>query len=172
MTSSHPGIFSPNESVIPVLTKSGGSITPMRPPSAVQRGSVLFLSMEPGDPSTPGGVASTATAKRITRAEMKNVPKIPSLPISYREAEKILRQMGGQRVPDDWQGGLPFSYHVGPGLAAVAMQVQMSEGLKPIYDVVAKIPGTTDEIVVVGKDRKSTRLNSSHVSESRMPSSA
>ena len=110
---------------------------PMRPPSAVQRGSVLFLSKEPGDPSTPGGVASTATAKRITRAEMQNVPKIPSLPISYREAEKILRNMGGQRVPDDWQGGLPFAYHLGPGLAAVGMVVQMNEGLKPIYDVVA-----------------------------------
>lgn len=126
---------------------------PMRPPSAVQRGSVLFLSKEPGDPSTPGGVASTATAKRITRAEMQNVPKIPSLPISYREAEKILRNLGGQRVPDDWQGGLPFAYHVGPGLAAVSMTVQMNEGLTPIYDVVAKIPGTSDEIVVVGNHR-------------------
>lgn len=126
---------------------------PMRPPSAVQRGSVLFLSKEPGDPSTPGGMASTATAKRITRAEMQNVPKIPSLPISYREAEKILRNLGGQRVPDDWQGGLPFAYHLGPGLASVSMHVQMNEGLKPIYDVVAKIPGTSDEIVVVGNHR-------------------
>ncbi len=126
---------------------------PMRPPSAVQRGSVLFLSTEPGDPSTPGGVASTATAKRITRAEMKNVPKIPSLPISYREAEKILRQMGGQRVPDDWQGGLPFTYHAGPGGAVVTMNVSMDEGLKPIYDVVAKIPGTTDQVVIFGNHR-------------------
>lgn len=126
---------------------------PMRPPSAVQRGSVLFLSMEPGDPSTPGGVASTANAKRITRDEMKNVPKIPSLPISYREAEKILRNMGGQRVPDDWQGGLPFAYHIGPGGAAVEMTVQMNEALRPIYNVIAKIPGTTDQVVVVGNHR-------------------
>lgn len=126
---------------------------PMRPPSAIQRGSVQFLSIQPGDPSTPDGVASTATAKRITRAEMKNVPKIPSLPISYREAEKILRNLGGPRVPDDWQGGLPFSYHVGPGGAAVEMTVEMDEGLKPIYDVIAKIPGTTDQVVIVGNHR-------------------
>ena len=30
----------------------------------------------------------------------------------------------------------------------------------------------TDEVIAVGSDRKSTRLNSSHRSQSRMPSSA
>ena len=126
---------------------------PMRPASAIQRGSVQFLSIQPGDPSTPGGVPSTANAKRITRDQMTNVPKIPSLPISYREAEKLLRNMGGTRVPDDWQGGLPFAYHVGPGGAAVEMHVEMDEGLKPIYDVIAKIPGTGDQVVVAGNHR-------------------
>jgi N-acetylated-alpha-linked acidic dipeptidase len=126
---------------------------PMRPPSAIQRGSVQYLSVQPGDPSTPGGIPSTASAKRITRDQMNNVPKIPSLPISYREAEKLLRQLGGPRVPNDWQGGLPFAYHVGPGGAAVEMDVQMDEGLKPIYNVIAKIQGTTDQVVVVGNHR-------------------
>ena len=126
---------------------------PMRPASAIQRGSVQFLSLQPGDPSTPGGVPSTATAKRITRDQMTNVPKIVSLPISYREAEKLLRHMGGARVPDDWQGGLPFAYHVGPGGAAVEMHVEMDEGLKPIYNVIAKIPGTGDQLVVAGNHR-------------------
>ena len=63
---------------------------PMRPPSAIQRGSVQFLSVQPGDPSTPGGAPSIAGAKRLTRDQMTNVTKIPSLPISYGEAEKIL----------------------------------------------------------------------------------
>lgn len=126
---------------------------PMRPPSAIQRGSVQFLSIQPGDPSTPGGAPSVAGATRITRAQMNNVPKIPSLPISYREAEKIMRHMSGARVADDWQGGLPFAYHAGPGGAAVSMMVDMDEGLKPIYNVIAKIPGTTDQVVVVGNHR-------------------
>lgn len=126
---------------------------PMRPASAIQRGSVQFLSIQPGDPSTPGGVPSTATAKRITRDQMTNVPKIPSLPIAYREAEKLLRNMTGKRVPDDWQGGLPFAYHVGPGGAAIEMHVEMDEGLKPIYDVIARIPGTGDQLVVAGNHR-------------------
>ncbi len=128
---------------------------PMRPPSAIQRGSVQFLSLGPGDPSTPGGVASTPAAKRLTRDKMANLPKIPSLPISYGEAEKVLRHLGGPRVPDEWQGGLPFSYHVGPGSAVVAMDVVMDEGLRPIYNVIARIPGTTeaDALVVLGNHR-------------------
>jgi N-acetylated-alpha-linked acidic dipeptidase len=86
---------------------------------------------------------------------MNNVPKIPSLPISYQEAEKILRRLGGPRVPDDWQGGLPFSYHVGPGEASVAMDVQMDEGLKPIYNVIATIKGRTEpeKLIVLGNHR-------------------
>ncbi|HUR21375.1 MAG TPA: M28 family peptidase, partial [Vicinamibacterales bacterium] len=126
---------------------------PMRPASAIQRGSVQFLSIQPGDPSTPGGIPSTDGAKRITRAQMNNVPKIPSLPISYREAEKLLRSLSGPRVPNEWQGGLAFAYHVGPGGAAVEMKVDMDEGLKPIYNVMVTIPGTTDQVVVVGNHR-------------------
>lgn len=128
---------------------------PMRPPSGIQRGSVQFLSLGPGDPSTPGGVPSNATAKRLTRDKMTNVPKIPSLPISYGEAEKILRHLGGPRVPDEWQGGLPFSYHIGPGGSVVDMQVEMDEGLKPIYNVIARIPGTSepDSVVILGNHR-------------------
>ena len=127
---------------------------PMRPPSAIQRGSVMFLSHVPGDPSTPGW-PSTAGAKRLTRAQMTNVPKIPSLPISYAEAEKILRRLGGPVVPSEWQGGLPFTYHVGPGGARVAMDVAMDEGLKPIYNVIATIPGTVEpeKKVILGNHR-------------------
>lgn len=126
---------------------------PMRPASAIQRGSVQYLSIQPGDPSTPGGIPSIDGAKRITRDQMTNLPKIPSLPIAYREAEKLLRNLGGPRVPNEWQGGLPFSYHVGPGGAAVEMKVEMDEGLKPIYNVMATIPGTTDQVLVVGNHR-------------------
>jgi N-acetylated-alpha-linked acidic dipeptidase len=127
---------------------------PMRPASAIQRGSVLFLSHVPGDPSTPGWPSSTG-AKRLARAEMTNVPTIPSLPIAYAEAAKILRRLAGPRVPDEWQGGLPFSYHVGPGAARVAMDVQMDEGLKPIYNVIARVRGSVEpnKLVILGNHR-------------------
>jgi N-acetylated-alpha-linked acidic dipeptidase len=127
---------------------------PMRPPSAIQRGSVQYLSLQPGDPSTPG-YPSRDGAPRLGRAEMKTVPSIPSLPIAYREAEKILRRLGGPRVPDAWQGGLPFAYHVGPGGAAVAMEVEMDEGLKPIWNVFGRIRGSEEpeRLVILGNHR-------------------
>jgi N-acetylated-alpha-linked acidic dipeptidase len=115
---------------------------------------VLFLSHVPGDPSTPG-YPSTDNARRLTRDQMQNVPKIPSLPIAYREAEKLMRELGGTRVPDAWQGALPFAYHVGPGPASVEMDIEYDEGLKPIYNVIARIPGTVepDRWVVMGNHR-------------------
>ena len=127
---------------------------PMRPESAIQRGSVLFLSHMPGDPSTPGW-PSTSGAKRVAREQMENVPKIPSLPIAYAEAEKILRRLGGPVVPSEWQGGLPFAYRVGPGAARVAMDVQMDEGLKPIFNVIATIRGSSEpeKKVILGNHR-------------------
>ena len=127
---------------------------PMRPPSAIQRGSVQFLSHQPGDPSTPG-YPSRDDAPRLTREEMKGVPKIPSLPLSYGEAEKILRHMGGPGVPDGWQGGLPFAYHVGPGGSVVEMAVEMEGGQRPIYNVFGIIRGTDEpeRLVILGNHR-------------------
>lgn len=127
---------------------------PMRPPSAIQRGSVQFLSSGPGDPSTPG-YASTKGAKRVAREQMAGIPKIPSLPLSYGEASKILKGLAGERVPDDWQGGLPFAYHLGPGAAEVEMSVEMDYAIRTLYDVVATIPGSAepDRLVVLGNHR-------------------
>jgi N-acetylated-alpha-linked acidic dipeptidase len=127
---------------------------PMRPPSAIQRGSVQFLSSGPGDPSTPG-YASTKGAKRVGRDQMTGIPKIPSLPLSYGEAAKILRGLAGERVPDDWQGGLPFAYHLGPGPSEVEMTVEMDYAIRPLYDVIATIPGSAepDRLVVLGNHR-------------------
>jgi N-acetylated-alpha-linked acidic dipeptidase len=127
---------------------------PMRPPSAIQRGSVQFLSLGPGDPQTPG-YASTPSAKRIPREKLDGIPKIPSLPLSYGEAEKILRALAGQNVPDGWQGGLPFAYHVGPGPAKMEMEVEMDYAVRPIWDVIARLQGSVepDRWVILGNHR-------------------
>jgi N-acetylated-alpha-linked acidic dipeptidase len=124
---------------------------PMRPPSAIQRGSVQFLSLGPGDPQTPG-IPSTRDARRIPREKLEGIPKIPSLPLSYGEAEKILRALAGPRVPDEWQGALPFAYHVGPGPAKVEMEVEMDYDVRPIHNVIGTIRGTAepDRWVVLG----------------------
>lgn len=52
--------------------------------------------------------------------------------------------MKGEEAPDDWQGGLNFTYHLGPELAErkqVAVTVKDLLGMKNIYDVVGFIEG-------------------------------
>ena len=63
--------------------------------------------------------ASTSGCERWSAAEMAASglgPGIPSLPVSARDGEAILRTIGGQVAADDWQGGegAPL-YRLGPG---------------------------------------------------------
>lgn len=59
---------------------------PARSPTSVQRGSVQFISMYPGDPTTPG----YPSYENVTRTEGLNIPSIPSLPFSWANAQKLL----------------------------------------------------------------------------------
>src|SRR5215467_6981257 len=125
---------------------------PMRNPDGVQRGSVMdFASANPGDPLTPGYVASAAN-KRLTVQEAKSITKIPVLPISYGDAQPLLAALKGPMAPDEWRGSLPIPYHVGPGPAKVHLKVAFNWDIKPVYDVIAKIPGSVapDEWVIRG----------------------
>ncbi len=87
---------------------------PMRPADGVQRGSVLDMTIYPGDPLSPGW-ASESGSRRLPIAEAKTLVKIPVLPISYGDAQPILEQMEGPVVPRDWRGVLALTYHAGPG---------------------------------------------------------
>jgi N-acetylated-alpha-linked acidic dipeptidase len=114
-----------------------------RPRDAVQRGSVQDLTLYSGDPLTPG-VGAVPGAKRLALKDAKTLLKIPVLPISYADAEPLLAALGGRVAPAAWRGGLPLSYHVGPGPAQVHMKVLSDWNQKPIYDVVAKIKGSEE----------------------------
>jgi N-acetylated-alpha-linked acidic dipeptidase len=114
-----------------------------RPRDAVQRGSVQDLTLYSGDPLTPG-VGAVPGAKRLALKDAKTLLKIPVLPISYADAEPLLAALGGRVAPASWRGGLPLSYHVGPGPAQVHMKVLSDWNQKPIYDVVAKIKGSEE----------------------------
>jgi N-acetylated-alpha-linked acidic dipeptidase len=114
-----------------------------RPPDAVQRGSVQDLTLYSGDPLTPG-VGAVPGAKRLALKDARTLLKIPVLPISYADAEPLLLALGGRVAPAAWRGGLPMTYHVGPGPAQVHMKVLSDWSQKPIYDVVAKIKGSDE----------------------------
>jgi N-acetylated-alpha-linked acidic dipeptidase len=115
---------------------------PWRPKDGVQRGSVMDMPLYPGDPLTPG-VGATADAKRLALKDAKTLTKIPVLPISYGDAEPLLAALKGPVAPEKWRGALPITYHIGPGPAKVHLKVQSNWDIKKLYNVIAKIPGTT-----------------------------
>src|SRR4051794_20679583 len=124
---------------------------PMRNKDGVQRGSVMDMLLFPGDPLTPG-VAAVPGAARLSRAEAPTITKIPVLPISYGDAQPLLEAMTGPIAPSSWRGGLPITYRLGPGAARVHLKVAANWDMKPLYDVIAKITGSTypEEWVIRG----------------------
>ena len=115
-------------------------VGPMRPKDGVQRGSVMDMPVYPGDPLTPG-IGATKNAKRLKLEDVTTITKIPVLPISYADAQPLLAAIGGRTVPAAWRGSLPITYRVGPGPARVHLRLKFNWDVKPIYDVIARIPG-------------------------------
>ncbi|HLJ91111.1 MAG TPA: M28 family metallopeptidase [Candidatus Angelobacter sp.] len=124
---------------------------PMRNENGVQRGSVLDMPIYPGDPLTPG-VGAKGDVKRLAIKDAATITKIPVLPISYGDAKPLLAAMKGPMAPANFRGGLSIAYHVGPGPAKVHLKVQSNWDIKPVYDVIAKIPGSEqpDQWVIRG----------------------
>jgi N-acetylated-alpha-linked acidic dipeptidase len=133
---------------------------PWRAPTSVQRGTVWIGN---GDPTTPG-YPSTPNSPRLTLDEARDpaknlntpLPTIPVQPLSYSDAEPLLRAIAGNNIPSgDWQGGLNFTYHIGPGPAVVYMNIQLNFTVINIYNVFAKIQGTVedDRLVLAGGHR-------------------
>ncbi len=127
---------------------------PWGPDSHIQRGAITYDFIVPGDPLTPGW-ASVEGAKRIPREAARSVPDIVALPISWRDAQPMLESLGGPVAPHAWQGGLPLTYHVGPGPAKLRLQVEMDDKVRPIWVVEGRIRGSKepDELVILGNHR-------------------
>lgn len=124
---------------------------PMRNKDGVQRGSVFDMPIHPGDPLTPG-IGATRDARRLRIQDAPTLTKIPVLPISYGDAQPLLAALSGPTASASFRGGLPITYHLGPGPARVHLKVAFNWDLKPLYDVVARITGSTfpDEWIVRG----------------------
>jgi len=130
---------------------------PWRPDTGVQRGSIGFMFEFPGDPTTPGiaSIPSLPDAKRISPQQSAQLPKIPSTPLSYGDAWPILERLGGPDTPREWQGALPFTYHIGPGPVKIKMHLKQDYQFRTIWDVIGKIQGSEmpDQWVVAGNHR-------------------
>jgi N-acetylated-alpha-linked acidic dipeptidase len=130
---------------------------PWRPDTGVQRGSVGFMFEFPGDPTTPGvaSLPSLPDSQRISPQDSAQMPKIPSTPISYHDAWPILQHLDGPDSPREWQGSLPFTYHVGPGPSRVKLHLKQDYEFRTLWDVVGRVKGSDlpDELVIAGNHR-------------------
>lgn len=122
----------------------------------------MYSSFVTGDPLTQGYAATenatTTTTKRITYEEATGIPKIPSLPVSWKDAQALLNATEGFGIESDltWLGGLcGVHYFSGPSTAQVNLINFNTYEIKPIWNVVGKIPGSTepDRAIVIGNHR-------------------
>jgi N-acetylated-alpha-linked acidic dipeptidase len=120
----------------------------------IQRGSVLDMPIQAGDPLTPN-IGATKEAKRLPLSQAKGIMPIPTLPISYGDAQRFIAAIEGQAAPKRWRGQLPITYRVGQTGAPVHLMVKSDWSEKPLYDVIAVMRGSEhpDEWVVRGNHR-------------------
>ncbi|RWA05077.1 hypothetical protein EKO27_g10025 [Xylaria grammica] len=131
---------------------------PARNPTAVQRGSVQYLSIYPGDPTTPGYPSRVDSPRADRQAVM---PRIPSIPVSYVDAIPILAALDGHGIDGEtvnrtrWVGALNVSYSTGPAPGTtISMSNLMEDTYTDIWDTIGIINGTNpDETVVIGNHR-------------------
>ncbi len=116
-----------------------------------QRGSVMDMPIQPGDPLTPG-YGATKDAPRLARRDVKVFTKIPVLPISYADAMPLLKELEGPVSPEAWRGALPITYHMGPSKRDVHLKLEFDWKMVPCRDVIAVLPGTEapDEWIMRG----------------------
>jgi N-acetylated-alpha-linked acidic dipeptidase len=126
---------------------------PWGPETHIQRGSITYDYIVPGDPTTPAW-ASVPGAKRIAPEAALSLPKILALPLSWHDAKPLLENMNGLEVPKEWRGALPITYRF-TGAVKVHVKVDMEMRLKPYTVAEARIRGQDlpDEWVLVGNHR-------------------
>ncbi|KAJ5308897.1 hypothetical protein PENANT_c013G05105 [Penicillium antarcticum] len=135
---------------------------PARNPSAIQRGSTQFLSILPGDPTTPGYPSKPGCERQDPH---KSIPSIPSLPISYNEVLPFLKALNGHgpKASDYnewWQGGglghKGVEYNIGPSPEDVVINLDNEQEYvtTPLWNVIGVIKGhISDEVVILGNHR-------------------
>lgn len=130
---------------------------PWRPDTGVQRGSTGFMFEFPGDPTTPGiaSIPSLPDGERTPPEQSAQMPKIPVTPLSYQDAWPVLQNLGGPDSPREWQGSLPFTYHVGPGPARLKVHLKQDYQFRTLWDVIGRVKGAdlSDEWVIAGNHR-------------------
>ncbi|XP_050229085.1 probable glutamate carboxypeptidase AMP1 [Mercurialis annua] len=122
----------------------------------VERGTVM---RGVGDPLSPGWGSVAEKGERLGFNDsevLKRFPKIPSLPLSFENADVILRSLGGPVVDSpDWKVFPGRVTPVGPGPTLVNFTYQGENKEVRIHNVFAVIRGSEepDRFVILGNHR-------------------
>jgi N-acetylated-alpha-linked acidic dipeptidase len=127
---------------------------PWGPESHLQRGGIVYDFNLPGDPRTPGW-ASVPGGRFLPAETAVSMPTIAAAPMSYKDARKLLEKMTGPTAPAAWQGGLPFSYRLGPTSDKLHLIIENDKQVRSIWNVIGRLRGTErpDEWVILGNHR-------------------
>lgn len=135
-----------------------------RPGDSVQRGSVAQTNMIMGDVLTPGK-PSVKKQERMHADQSPALPKIPSLPLSWKDAQKLLQSLkgSGQELPQEWVGAVPdvgdkwYSGHRDTSPKVNLVNDQDDTHHQRITNVFGSIKGNEDMArrIIVGNHRDS-----------------
>ena len=94
---------------------------------------------------------------------MEGIARIPVAPISYGAAAALLEGLRGTDLPEqNWQGGLPFRYHLGPGPVQARVVVDTERGedaYHTIYNTLAFLRGAAYPDEWIGTPQWWTRFD-------------
>ena len=138
------------------------------PADGVQRGAVSLMSWVVGDVLTPGFASLEGEKGRLRPVDSPGLVQIPSLPIAWRDAQRLLQVLKGHgvKVSSKWVGGVPEvpQWWTGDKNSPMVNLANMQDEVKkqPIYNVIGRIAGweQPDKKVIVGNHRDSWCLGS------------
>ena len=127
---------------------------PWGPESHLQRGGIVYDFNLPGDPRTPGW-ASVPGGRFLPAESAVSMPTVAAAPMSYKDARRVLEKMTGPTAPTQWQGGLPFTYRLGPSSEELHLIIQNDKKVRSIWNVVGRLRGNEkpNEWVILGNHR-------------------
>ena len=139
------------------------------PADGVQRGTVGLTSWIVGDVLSPGFASMPGEHKRISKDNNPGLNNIPSIPIAWRDAQRLLQAIKGhgEKVSKEWVGAVPeVEWWTGNQTSPVVqlMNEQDEVERQPIYNVIGKISGLEVGKTTAGSDLRpfiTNLLNSS-----------
>ena len=128
---------------------------PWGPASHIQWGAILYDWFGVGEPFTFHWRKGADGKWSEGKERDKQLPRIPSLPISHEAAAQILSRLQGPTGPPGWQGALPFTYRAGPGPVRVHLKTDNHEEIGTMRNVIGILRGAVepDKWVIIGNHR-------------------